>query len=637
MQLTVGKLLQNGKYLINHPMETQGFGITYLATNVPQGQSVVIKTLHPALHKSRAFTRLRDRFIDIGSDLTRCQHPSVVAVQEIFQEGDWPFMVMEYVSGQSFVDIVQAGQPMAEMEALHYVRYLGAALQVSHRQDLVHANLKPRNIIRRPGTNVPVLVGYGISAERMLAAVQYAVPGFPHEFTAPEQVGQTGDRLKSADTYGLAAILYYLLTGHPPLAVADRQPGNWAAQFPLMTLLKPSLQQILQQGLAFSPENRAKRLEDWLKLMPQANNTAPQQTAKPDRFERTIPNPLKRLPVLSVEAAIADSVGQTVVPPKSEPPPEVKPEVKSEVVSPIAPTRLESPQVDFPPVSATAPTQLEAPLEMPPEPPNQRPRFRKKPLTPWLDPTPDLAPELPVERPRFRQEPIAEPVMERAPAIAGAVNAKLPLVPPVPSEAEQYLQQAPSRPYPNLPKPPEAAPLKKLLLLTGCIAAGLGITFGLALRFNAARSPSGGGLFHAEQEFPNREWSGTVTPATNEDVYIEEGTGPAPVDAKSAEVESVPSEPFQPSPMIDAPATTNLPKLKNSPPRAPSLDELPETAPPRSLPKRSVREDAPEQDVERSAPAAATTKPPMKPVPEEAVVEKATPAPAQAGGAKKSE
>jgi serine/threonine-protein kinase len=616
MQLTVGKLLQNGKYLINHPMETQGFGITYLATNVLQGQSVVIKTLHPALHKSRAFTRLRDRFIDIGVDLTRCQHPSVVAVQEIFQEGDWPFMVMEYISGQSFADILPAGQPMAEMEALHYVRYLGAALQVSHRQGLVHANLKPRNIIRRPGTNVPVLVGYGISAERMLAAVQYAVPGFPHEFTAPEQVGETGDRLKSADNYGLAAILYYLLTGHPPLAVTDRQSGNWAAQFPLMTLLKPSLQQILQQGLAFSPESRAKRLEDWLKLIPQANNTTPRQTAKPNRVERTIPNPLKRLPVLSLESAIAESVGQTVVPPKPKPLPQTPPEAKPEVISPIAPTRLESPQLNVPAISPTAPTQLEVPAETLPEPPTQRPRFR--------------------------QEPIAEPVMEREPAMV-ATNATLPLVPPAPSEAEQYLRQAPSRPYPNLPKPPEPTPLKKLLVMTGCIAAGLGITFGLALRFNAARSPSGGGLFHAEQEFPNREWSGTVTPTTNDDVYIEEGTGPSPADVKSTEGKSATSEPFQPSPMTDAPATTNLPKLKNSSPRVPSLDELPETAPPRSRPKRSVREDEPAPEppkISEELPSAAeTSKPPMQPVPavpaveREPVIDKTAPA----NGAKKVE
>jgi hypothetical protein len=63
MQLTAGRLLQGGKYIINHPLETAGFGITYLGTQTESGQSVVLKTLHPALYKSRAFGRLRDRFV----------------------------------------------------------------------------------------------------------------------------------------------------------------------------------------------------------------------------------------------------------------------------------------------------------------------------------------------------------------------------------------------------------------------------------------------------------------------------------------------------------------------------------------------------------------------------------------------
>jgi eukaryotic-like serine/threonine-protein kinase len=555
MQLTVGKLLQGGKYLINHPLESQGFGITYRATQTVQGQPVVIKTLHPALHKSRAFSRLRDRFIDLSCEITRCQHPSVVNVLELFQENEWPFMVMEYVSGQSLAAIIQSGQPMAEIEALHYIRHLGAALMAGHGRDIVHGNLKPQNIIRRTGTNVPVVIGYGISAERMLAAVQYAVPGFPHEFTAPEQVGESGDRCKSADLYGLAAIFYFLLCGHPPRAVSDAQ--DWQARLPLLSLLKPNLQQILLQGLAVEAPNRIS-IEDWLNLLPIANNPVTTVIPRPERFDRRLSDrvitplpdrpPVERRPVaasptqLELSAAIAGVAA--------------------------AVTQLEAPE----PVEAPVQAAVESPVELPVErAPTQRPRFRQQPLPealPTVAPPAAVTPAAPA-RPRLRTEPQSVPLQSAPP---------LPLVPPMPDPAEQQLRQRPLRPYAQLPLPTSPSPLKKMLVMTGGIAAALGLSFGLALRFTAARSPGGASLFHAEQTFPNREWQGTLTPGADENVFTESGpTAPQPSrptgdaaprdenidESRSPEPATGTAPVFDREPMIDpAAGQTDLPKVE---------------------------------------------------------------------------
>jgi serine/threonine protein kinase len=156
MQLTAGGLLQGGKYLLNHPLETQGFGITYRATQTQTGQSVVVKTLHPALHGSKAFGRLRDRFVDVGALMTKSPHASLVKVLDLFQEEQLPFMVMEYVAGTSLAEMVTPDRPMAELEALHYMRLVGGAIAQAHRSKLVHGNLKPQNILRRTGGNTPV-------------------------------------------------------------------------------------------------------------------------------------------------------------------------------------------------------------------------------------------------------------------------------------------------------------------------------------------------------------------------------------------------------------------------------------------------------------------------------------------------
>ncbi len=522
MQLTAGRLLQGGKYIINHPLETAGFGITYRGTQTESGQSVVLKTLHPALFKSRAFSRLRDRFVELTTQLIPCQHPHLVRVFELFQEGDWPFMVMEYIHGQSFAELVQPDRPMAEIEALHYIRTIAAGLQISHRQGLVHGNLKPENLIRRAGSNAGVIVGYGISAERMLAGVQYAVPGFPHAFTAPEQIGPTGDRLKSADLYGLAAQLYYLLTGQPPIAPPDdrrsvkdhRAELDPRQQLPLLHRIKPSLQPVIRQGLLLNPQDRPASIAAWLQLLPDPHrpHPTPQPTIKP-----AVP------PSAAVVERRRDTVNDTKIP---------LPQTQIQTRPAIAPSAA-------PPVVIAAPTILETPAT-----PVEQPRYR---------PASAPAPAAP-ERPRFRQTPlpIAEPVPNQ-------VAAGMSIAPPQVSPTAYEIPARSPRPYATRPPSPltdrqsatiarsRSFKLKRWLMLTGSVAAIGGVTFGLVLRFSAQRSPVGGSLFDAEQTFPNRAWEGTLAPSNTDNAPIEEsssGLPPRPTPPKL-------NQAFDAAPMIE--------------------------------------------------------------------------------------
>ncbi len=540
MQLTAGRLLQGGKYIINHPLETAGFGITYRATHTESGQSVVLKTLHPALFKSRAFSRLRDRFVELTTQLIPCQHPHLVRVIEQFQEVDWPFMVMEYIHGQSFAELVQPDRPIAEIEALHYIRAIAAGLQISHRQGLVHGNLKPENFIRRAGSNAAVIVGYGISAERMLAGVQYAVPGFPHAFTAPEQIGPTGDRLKSADLYGLAAQLYYLLTGQPPIV-----PPDWAGldprqQLPLLHRIKPSLQPVIRQGLLLNPQDRPASIAAWLQLLPDPHRPQP---VHPPTTKPAAP------PSAAGAERRRDTANDTKIP---------LPQTQIQTRPPITPPAA--------PVVIAAPTILETP-----PPPVERPHFR---------PAPVPAPAAP-ERPRFRQTPLppAAPVPDR-------VAAAMSIAPPQVSPAAYEIP--PRSPRPAATRPPSpltdrqletSAPspsfkLKRWLMLTGGVAAIGGVSFGLVLRFSAQRSPVGGSLFDAEQTFPNRPWDGTLTPSSPDNPPIEDSTSGLP-PRPTRPAPPKPNQAFDPAPMIAPAATPSAParfpdgKLRPTPQRSP--------------------------------------------------------------------
>ncbi|MBE9032618.1 protein kinase [filamentous cyanobacterium LEGE 11480] len=590
MQLNAGRLLQGGKYIINHPLETQGFGITYLGTQTEQGQSVVLKTLHPALYKSRAFGRLRDRFIHIASELTHCHHPNLMRVNEIFQEGEWPFVVAEYVHGKSLAELVQPGRPLAEMEALHYIRAIAAGIETGHRHGLVHGNLKPENIIRRAGGNACVVVGYGISAERMLAAVQYAVPGFPHTFTAPEQIGPTGDRLQSADLYSGAALLYYMLTGEPPLAATDRQqPGNRQSPLPLLSMIKPSLQQVIRQGLSLNPQNRPPSLNAWLKLFPGAKQL--HTIAKPERLNAPAPPAAPTTPATELSPPTTKIQAQTQLesPASTEiQPAAATPEMPAAATpqSPIPSFNTLPKTVLDPPTSTTdttAPDQQSTDTGSTPE----RPAFRREPIAepPAID---QPTPEPPNPRPRFRRQPIPQNTPEPAMAAAG-----MSIAPPKSSQADQQLQQRPIRPYPQLP--PQASPqrftLKRVLIAGTLLATIGGVAFGLVLRFSAKQTPVGGGFFEADQSFPNRKWEGSLAPSGFEDAPIENSTNAIPPRRNRTEAPADrPPEPetFDREPIINTPRREPEPtqpirprrnRQPNSEDAAPAITDAPIESP----------------------------------------------------------
>ncbi len=497
MQLNAGRLLQGGKYIINHPLEIQGFGITYRGTQTESGQAVVLKTLHPALHKSRAFGRLSDRFTHLANCLAAVTHPQLVGVIDRFQEGEWPFMVMEYIYGKSLAEMVQPGQLIDEIAVLHYIREIAAGLQASHAQGLVHGNLKPNNIICRAENNACVVVGYGISAERMLAAVQYAVPGFPHAFTAPEQIGPSGDRVKTADLYGLAANLYYLLTGEAPLAATDRAEKSIDEQLPHLSRIRSGLQQVIRQGLALNPKARPPSVEAWLQMLPGSSS----------------------------QAAVAPLEPQSTVAAMTQVSPQ---KTQQQARTLIDPTAIE-PQ----PTPAPAPT----PIELVPS-----------PAEPVIAPVATAPPAtITPERPRLRREPIELPDTAKAPPNRQSA------LPVRPAFREQPLP-SPSRP-PSPPRQPESTPtnaitadqaadsgqwftFKRLLILCGIFAALGGVTFGLFLRLSTPRSPAGvsggGGLFNAEQSFPTRQWEGTLEPVELEFAPLVEA---GPMDAPPARVD----------------------------------------------------------------------------------------------------
>lgn len=267
--MLTGTILQSGKYTIIQEIGRGGFGITFKAKHHYLSQEVVMKTINERLRQNPDFSKFERQFQDEARRLATCVHPNIVRVSDFFVENGLPYMVMEYIPGETLGEaFVLPGIPLPEETAVHYIRQIGAALQVVHNNGLLHRDIKPDNIILRQGTQEVVLIDFGIARE-FNSGVKQTHTGLVSEGYAPiEQYLTQAPRTTATDVYGLAATLYALLTGQVPLPslLRDRQPMPSPRE--LQPHLSASINQAVMRGMAVESRFRPTTVAEWLELLP---------------------------------------------------------------------------------------------------------------------------------------------------------------------------------------------------------------------------------------------------------------------------------------------------------------------------------------------------------------------------------
>jgi serine/threonine protein kinase len=213
-----------GQYKVIEFLGEGGMGTVFSVEHVALGRQYALKVLRTRVIERDATAA--QRFLREARTAARVRHPNIVDVFDFGHLPDGrPYFVMELLEGESLADRVARG-PLPPQEVVQIARQLGEALAAAHDRGVIHADVTPSNalVVKTDDPNVihVKLVDFGLAelaGEGMRDENPEFVLGTP-AYISPEQLRGLAATDRS-DQYGLGAVLYELICGHPPYEHED--------------------------------------------------------------------------------------------------------------------------------------------------------------------------------------------------------------------------------------------------------------------------------------------------------------------------------------------------------------------------------------------------------------------------------
>lgn len=249
--LPEGTILDSGKYRIDQPLASGGFGNTYIATDVRMNVRCVVKEFFMSGINSRigndvtvsvptnlmTFESQKRKFMKEAQRLFRLNSPHIVRVHSLFEENSTAYYVMDYIEGKSLSAIMkERGQAFSEAEVRNILTQIFDALRTIHTDNppLYHLDIKPGNILMDDNGHV-TLIDFGaskqLSSEGNAATTSTAMSYTPG-YAPVEQIEQDINNIGAwTDFYALGATLYNLLSANKPPSISSLRRSD-AFQYP---------------------------------------------------------------------------------------------------------------------------------------------------------------------------------------------------------------------------------------------------------------------------------------------------------------------------------------------------------------------------------------------------------------------
>lgn len=272
----IDKLLQGkhkgfflGKYKLISLLGSGGMSAVYLAEHTLMRRRVAIKVLPQARIEDSSYL---ERFHREAQAVASLDHPNIMRAYDVDQEGKVHFLVMEYIEGQSLLELVSSKGPLPYVSCAEYMRQAAEGLSHAHEEGMIHRDIKPGNILVDKRGVVKILdMGLAMFFDPTGKDDETASLTIQHDervlgtadYLSPEQALNSHNVDIRTDIYSLGCTFYFILTGHPPF------PEGSLAQRLLYHQTKapapvekdrpdvpPSLTAILRKMMEKRPEDR---------------------------------------------------------------------------------------------------------------------------------------------------------------------------------------------------------------------------------------------------------------------------------------------------------------------------------------------------------------------------------------------
>lgn len=215
----IGRILL-GRYRIESLIGTGGMADVYKGHDLKLGRPVAIKVLPPPLARDSGLARRFKQEARAGGQL---DHPNIVTIHDVGEEGGILFFVMNYVEGRTLKEMIEEQGALPLSRVVNIIIQVASALDHAHKLGYVHRDIKPSNIIVDDAGHA-TLTDFGIvrALDGTRLTTTGATAGTPL-YMSPEQCkGEAID--KRSDVYSLGVVLYEILTGRVPFA-AENTPA----------------------------------------------------------------------------------------------------------------------------------------------------------------------------------------------------------------------------------------------------------------------------------------------------------------------------------------------------------------------------------------------------------------------------
>ena len=273
----IGRII-GGRYKLIDERGRGNFATVYIARDLENNCIRAVKVMHLELSNDGELIARFEREADI---LLNLRNPHIVRIVDFGNDGNMHYIVMDYIDGQSLKYYMITDGPMELQRALDYTIQIVDGLDAAYKQQVVHRDIKPQNILI-DSQGVVKITDFGLARGRDTPTLtQSNVFMGTAYYISPEQAenGRAADT--RSDLYSVATVLFEMLTGHPPYqgeTAVDIVIKHMNERVPLICRLRTGLpaemDSFMQKALAKSPADRYATPQEFIVALQQLQERA---------------------------------------------------------------------------------------------------------------------------------------------------------------------------------------------------------------------------------------------------------------------------------------------------------------------------------------------------------------------------